>query len=82
MATDGLFAVRNSFFLGAYQTAINEAADLETLGPAEQIDRDVYVYRSYIALGSHEVLTELVWLCFMSQPGYALPAAQSILGAA
>eukprot|EP01026_Neomeris_dumetosa_P012081 TRINITY_DN1424_c0_g1_i4.p1 TRINITY_DN1424_c0_g1~~TRINITY_DN1424_c0_g1_i4.p1 ORF type:complete len:291 (-),score=49.66 TRINITY_DN1424_c0_g1_i4:196-1068(-) len=48
---DLLFPVRNHFYLGAYQSAINEAADLDSLGLAEQIERDYFVYRSYIALG-------------------------------
>lgn len=52
---DLLFAVRNNFYLGAYNTVIQEASDLETLSDAEKIDRDVYVYRSYVALGSYEV---------------------------
>lgn len=52
---DVLFAVRNNFFIGAYNNAINEASDIEGLSEAEQTERDVYVYRSYIALGSHDV---------------------------
>lgn len=52
---DLLFAVRNNFYLGAYNTVIQEGSDLETLSDAEKIDRDVYVYRSYVALGSYEV---------------------------
>ncbi|MEW5307331.1 MAG: hypothetical protein WDW36_009736 [Sanguina aurantia] len=53
---DLLFAVRNNFYLGAYNTVIQEASDLETLSDAEKIDRDVYVYRSYVALGSYELV--------------------------
>lgn len=52
---DILFAVRNNFYIGAYNNAINEASDMEGLSEAEQTERDVYVYRSYIALGSHDV---------------------------
>ena len=52
---DLLFAVRNHFFLGAYQAAIAEAADLEGLSETEKVERDCYVYRSYIELGSYEV---------------------------
>lgn len=52
---DILFAVRNNFYIGAYNNAINEASDIEGLSEAEQTERDVYVYRSYIALGSHDV---------------------------
>jgi coatomer protein complex subunit epsilon len=52
---DLLFAVRNYFYLGAYQAAIAEASDLEGLSEGEKIERDCYVYRSYIELGSYEV---------------------------
>ena len=52
---DLLFAVRNSFYLGAYQSAIAEASDLEGLSEAEKVERDCYVYRAYIELGSYEV---------------------------
>ncbi|CAK0744867.1 hypothetical protein CVIRNUC_001579 [Coccomyxa viridis] len=53
---DLLFAVRNHFFLGAYQAAIAEAADLEGLSETEKVERDCYVYRSYIELGSYELV--------------------------
>lgn len=52
---DLLFAVRNNFYLGAYQHAISEASDLEGLAEQEKVERDLFVYRSYIELGSHEV---------------------------
>lgn len=52
---DLLFTVRNSFYLGAYQSAIAEASDLEGLSDLERVERDCYVYRSYIELGSFEV---------------------------
>ena len=52
---DVLFPVRNSFYLGAYQAAIAEASDLEDLSDADKVERDLFVYRSYIELGSYEV---------------------------
>lgn len=52
---DLLFSLRNYFYLGAYQAAIAEASDLEGLSESEKIERDCYVYRSYIELGSCEV---------------------------
>lgn len=52
---DILFAVKNNFYIGAYNNAINEASDLEGLTDVLQVERDVFVYRSYIALGSHDV---------------------------
>ncbi|KAJ4745697.1 Coatomer protein epsilon subunit family protein [Rhynchospora pubera] len=57
-APDLLFGLRNNFYLGAYQAAINnsEIPDL-TLNPSsdDALERDSLVYRSYIALGSYQV---------------------------
>lgn len=53
---DLLFTVRNSFFLGAFQSAIAEASDLEGLTDAAKVERDAFVYRSYIELGSYELV--------------------------
>ena len=62
---DLLFAVRNNFYLGAFNNVLNEASDLESLSEAEQIERDCYVYRSYIAQGSYEVwVVDACWLGF------------------
>ena len=63
---DLLFTVRNFFYLGAYQAATAEASDLEGLSESVKVERDAFVYRSYIELGSYEV-----------QP--ANPAKQAIL---
>ncbi|KAL3156931.1 hypothetical protein ABBQ38_001193 [Trebouxia sp. C0009 RCD-2024] len=57
---DILFTLRNNFYLGAYQAAIAEAADLERLSESDAVERDCFVYRSYIELGSFEpVLNEV-----------------------
>lgn len=62
MATpDLLFGLRNNFYLGAYQVAINNS-EISTLSPEDAIERDSLVYRSYIALGSYQV--SLQSLCF------------------
>eukprot|EP00877_Chromochloris_zofingiensis_P004225 jgi/Chrzof1/13803/Cz08g13010.t1 len=53
---DPLFAVKNYYFIGAYNNAINEASDFEGLSESEQLERDSYVYRSYIALGSYDLV--------------------------
>ena len=58
---DLLFSVRNNFYLGAFQAAIAEASDLEGLSDAEKIERDCYIYRAYIELGSYEVSLDLCW---------------------
>lgn len=52
---DVLFPVRNLFYLGAYQSAINEAQDITSLSELDSIARDVFVHRAYIALGSAQV---------------------------
>lgn len=55
MATpDLLFGLRNNFYLGAYQVAINNS-EISILSPEDAIERDSLVYRSYIALGSYQV---------------------------
>lgn len=53
-APDHLFNLRNNFYLGAYQAAINNS-DLTNLSPDDAVERDCLVYRSYIALGSYQV---------------------------
>jgi coatomer protein complex subunit epsilon len=55
--SDVLNSVRNLFYLGSYQGAINEAQDVEDLSELDSIERDVFVYRSYIALGVAQVRT-------------------------
>lgn len=60
-----LFAVSNAFFLGAFQTAINEGqrlsdADLGGSGSPATIERDFYVYRSYLELGQGQIVLDEV----------------------
>ena len=52
---DLLWTTRNSFYVGAYQAAIADAADLEGLDEATALERDAFVFRCYVELGSHEV---------------------------
>ena len=66
-----LFPIQNAFHLGAYQVAINEAADVDStlgtssLSSSDAIEKDCYVYRSYIALGSYQVrCLKMLSLCF------------------
>lgn len=54
-APDLLFNLRNNFYLGAYQGAIN-SSEIPNLSPEDAIERDCLVYRSYIALGSHQLV--------------------------
>ena len=68
---DLLFSLRNHFYLGAYQAAIAEASDLEGLSELEKFERDSFVYRSYIELGSYEVCegTLILLLYFVVSKG-------------
>jgi coatomer subunit epsilon len=52
---DPLFSIRKNFFIGAHNTIINEAAEIDNLSEHDAIERDVFMYRSYVALGSYEV---------------------------
>lgn len=52
---DPLFTVRNNYYIGAYQRAVSEASQLTGLNEQQKIERDVFVYRSYLELGSYEV---------------------------
>lgn len=55
---DHLFNLRNNFYLGAYQAAINNS-DLPHLSADDAVERDCIVFRSYIALGSYQVRPSL-----------------------
>lgn len=59
---DDLFSIKNEFYLGNYMGAINEAqsGDLELSTPNDERDRDVIIYRSYIALGQYDVVQDEV----------------------
>ncbi|TXG55422.1 hypothetical protein EZV62_020678 [Acer yangbiense] len=54
-APDHLFNLRNNFYLGAYQASINHS-DLPNLSQDDAVERDCLVYRSYIALGSYQLV--------------------------
>ncbi|XP_044479404.1 coatomer subunit epsilon-1-like [Mangifera indica] len=54
-APDHLFNLRNHFYLGAYQSAINNS-DIPNLPQDDAVERDCLVYRSYIALGSYQLV--------------------------
>ncbi|KAK6150184.1 hypothetical protein DH2020_017709 [Rehmannia glutinosa] len=52
---DPLFGLRNNFYIGAYQAAINNS-EIPNLSSDEVVERDSLVYRSYIALGSYQLV--------------------------
>lgn len=47
--SDPLFEIRNAFFIGNFQYCINEAQKSKFNDPAHQLEKDIYMYRSYIA---------------------------------
>ena len=57
---DELFDIKNAFFTGNYQTCINEAQKLKLSDPELSTDRDVFMYRSYLALKKYRVVLEEV----------------------
>ncbi|VFQ93725.1 unnamed protein product [Cuscuta campestris] len=52
---DPLFSLRNNFYLGAYQAAINNS-EVPNLSPEDAVERDALVFRSYIALASYPLV--------------------------
>lgn len=52
---DKLFAIRNNFYLGGFQHCISECSQATGLTDSERIERDVFLYRSYIELGTYDV---------------------------
>ncbi|CAL2037640.1 unnamed protein product [Caenorhabditis brenneri] len=48
---DKLFSIRNYFLLGSYQSCIGEALKFQTKSEEEKQEKDVYLYRAYIAQG-------------------------------
>ena len=57
---DELYTLRNLFWLGNFQQAINEAGSLNRCPSHLKDEKEEFVYRSYLALGQHDiVLTEV-----------------------
>ena len=60
MEPDELYTLRNLFWLGSYQLAINEANSLTKLPPHLVTEKQEFIYRSYLALEQyHIILSEI-----------------------
>eukprot|EP01088_Endostelium_zonatum_P018063 TRINITY_DN5648_c0_g1_i2.p1 TRINITY_DN5648_c0_g1~~TRINITY_DN5648_c0_g1_i2.p1 ORF type:complete len:324 (+),score=80.69 TRINITY_DN5648_c0_g1_i2:57-1028(+) len=58
--TDELFQLRNLFYVGSYQAVINEENSLNVKSDALRLEKDVFVYRAYIARGDYSTVIESV----------------------